>query len=223
MRAMDLGGLLILRPRRYRPGGLLPGELSSGGLGSSDIVPDIWAPVVSLRWSGPDSFRTRRLENQRGYNEGISVPAACGLRPCCRCDQPHHPRRSSAPITQPHPPEWPAIRRSLLRLHTDLLRNALGTHHDAATLHVGINRFVRVAVCVFGPKWHSTEETYSNARPHQFDLSPQCTTPQHPLVTIIANQESKHPVIHKIEVLRIKRYICRHIFHCAVLPRGEVE
>jgi hypothetical protein len=41
-----------------------------------------------------------------------------------------------------------AIRRSLLRLHTDLLRNALGTHHDAATLHVGINRFARVAVCI---------------------------------------------------------------------------
>jgi hypothetical protein len=52
-------------PRRYRPGGHLPGEHS-----------ELWAPVVSLRWSGPDSFRTRRLENQRGYNEGISVPAA---------------------------------------------------------------------------------------------------------------------------------------------------
>jgi hypothetical protein len=68
------------RPRRYRPGGLLPGELSSGGLGSSDIVPEIWAPVVSLGWSGPDRlgpgdiasfmrFLESMGENQRGYNE----------------------------------------------------------------------------------------------------------------------------------------------------------
>jgi hypothetical protein len=67
MRAVDLGGRphIAYWPRRYRPGGHLPGEHS-----------EPWAPVVSLRWSGPDPFRTRRLENQRGYNEGISVPAA---------------------------------------------------------------------------------------------------------------------------------------------------
>jgi hypothetical protein len=98
-----------------------------------------------------------------------------------RCDQPH-PLRSSAPITQPHPPKRPfgVLSCAPDPLHTDLLRNAIGSHHDAATLHIGINRFVRVAVCMLGPNWHSTEETYtSNARPHQFDLTPQCTTPQH--------------------------------------------
>jgi hypothetical protein len=83
--------------------------------------------------------------------------------------------------TKPHPPERPfgVLSCAPDPLHTDLLRNAISSHHDAATLHVGINRFVRVAVCMLVPNWHSTEETYSNARPHQFVLTPQCTTPQH--------------------------------------------
>jgi hypothetical protein len=72
-------------------------------------------------------------------------------------------RKDPPPITHPHPPKRPfgVLSRALDPLHTFLLRNAFGAHHDAATLHVGVNTFVRVAVCMLGSNWHSTEETYN--------------------------------------------------------------
>jgi hypothetical protein len=88
--------------QRYHPGGLLPGERSSGGLGTSDIVPDIWArmirgpivsePVIShsprgsqTRWRKVNVGRTnvvperaRRFECQQSARGSVRHPLRSG-------------------------------------------------------------------------------------------------------------------------------------------------